>query len=133
MFFYHISRDSFLEKKPMKPRVPKNRMNKEDSKTKRICASMSVSGALSAIPVFKKGDKVFVYELETDNFIQPTIEQVEDSPVTGEVWILEEVEPKLFGIIQIEDSVSYTSNGMEIVGYSYQFFAEYPSLKELSE
>lgn len=121
MYFYHVSHDGFLEKKPMKPRVPKNRMQREDGTTKRICASMSISGALSAVPIFNRGDKVFVYELETVNFIQPTLKQVEDSPVTGEVWILEEVEPKLFGIIQIEDSVSYTSDGMEIVGYSYQF------------
>lgn len=102
---YHLS------EKPlpgiMRPRVPENYMTQqgyEDGETPRISVSNSVDGALRALSSNLKGKTLHVYVLETSAKVhKPTIDQVPDSKITEERWILGDAKPKLVGKIQIGD------------------------------
>lgn len=78
-----------------KPRVPQNIAGEEDNKTKRVCVSTSVVGALRAIMC---DDVTGFYYLHQpvdvgrkkicDHIYKPTVDDVPDVIETREKWIL---------------------------------------------
>lgn len=103
MRYYFVSNQNF-NGEILYPRIPENRMNKEDSETKRICVSQSIDGCLVAT-YYDPEDIIYVHYCESDKVTTPTVKQVEDAPITGEQWILESVEMKLFMILKITDVI----------------------------
>jgi len=88
-------------------------MKKEDSDTKRICVSKSINGCLSAIQPML--DRIYyVHCCESDKVIQPSIDQVPDSPFTGEEWITESVIMNLFITIKIYSQHTSWYNNMAV-------------------
>lgn len=110
MKFYHASMNDSLHNTTLSPRIPLNKFDSEDNTTLRVCVSASILGCLSATPRYSIGDIVYIYECESDNYIQPSIEQVIDAPITGEIWITEDVQMKYFCKIKIEDRSRFKLN-----------------------
>ena len=83
--------DSFIpSKSDLILKIPSNRLNREDSITKRICVSKSIKGALRATGASLK-DKVCTLThifADSDSVIYPDKDLVPDVDVTEEVWLI---------------------------------------------
>lgn len=113
MLYYFASKHNY-DRETLMPRIPLHKFNKEDNIVERICVSQSIHGCLSAIGCrFKVGDIVYIHICESHNAVQPTIEQVGDVCLTGEQWILEPVEMKLFMKIEITGVTNTTIGNMD--------------------
>jgi hypothetical protein len=90
-------------------------MNNEDEGMERICVSQSIDGCLVAT-YYDKNDTVYVHTCNPNlnKVICPTIEQVEDSPFTGEQWIIEPVEMKLFMTLKITERIPRKVEGTKL-------------------
>lgn len=110
---YYFVSDKNFDKETLYPIIPFSRMKKEDSKTKRICVSKSINGCLSAIQPNLNGI-YYVHCCESDNVIQPSIDQVPDSPFTGEEWIIKPVIMNLFIKIKIMSQHTSWYNNMAV-------------------
>lgn len=83
------------------PRIPKSRLETEDSVTPRICVAKYIPQALSAMPAAGKTIEamleigmpvvIHAYYLQSDAVIQTgdLLEAVPDAGYTGEIWITE--------------------------------------------
>lgn len=121
--FFHISMDSKMNGKTLEPRIPsylskkgsKSDKYKEDETTPRVCFSPSIEGCLNAIISTQKnldivGKNIFVYvpEKEISEYKIKTNKElikeklVFDATTTGEMWILEPVKLKLYGVIVVD-------------------------------
>ena len=121
--YFHCSRDGNLDGQIFKPRVPEyiERYNPEDtgfenSTTPRICLAPTIEGCLNGIAVNMPRisplafDRVYVYTPEKpfNEYKHKTNKElvrdkdVYDANITDEVWILEPVRMKLYGIIQVD-------------------------------
>lgn len=121
--FFHVSPDSFLDGHVFKPRVPKyiepyDPTDKyfENSTTPRVCFSSTIEGCLNGIMVnmprvnTMRETRMYVYIPEkpinqykiktTKDLIRDR--EVYDANVTGEIWVLEPVRLKLYGVIEID-------------------------------
>ena len=97
---YHVSDTRYREDKVFRPRIPGCIVEcdlDEDSRTKRVCVSTSISGCIKAICCenFRNTD-FYVYEPYTDektgsriedNIYKPSEEEVPDVWSTREKWI----------------------------------------------
>lgn len=119
--YYFASLKNF-DNQILYPRVPKSKYNSEDGKTKRICVSQSIDGCLTAVGKFAIGDIVFIHECESNSVIQPTLNQVEDRCFTGEQWILDPVQIKLFMKVEITERINYKLNNLENTTYAYEIY-----------
>ena len=122
--FFHISLDKDLNGKTFKPRIPSyltkksnNDSNeyKEDKTTPRVCFSPSIEGCLRAILSAEKnldivGERIYVYipdkpiseyKIKTNKEIIKE-KLVFDAKMTKEMWILEPVKLKLYGVIYVD-------------------------------
>lgn len=122
--FFHISLDKDLNGKTFKPRIPSyltkksnNDSNeyKEDKTTPRVCFSPSIEGCLRAILSAEKnldivGERIYVYipdkpiseyKVKTNKEIIKE-KLVFDAKMTKEIWILEPVKLKLYGVIYVD-------------------------------
>ena len=122
--FFHISLDKDLNGKTFKPRIPSyltkksnNDSNgyKEDKTTPRVCFSPSIEGCLRAILSAEKnldivGERIYVYipdkpiseyKVKTNKEIIKE-KLVFDAKMTKEMWILEPVKLKLYGVIYVD-------------------------------
>lgn len=114
--------DSVLKKNPknlyfisdkniemVSPRVPDNfftRNGYEDSETKRICFCTSIDKCLMALSQNILNKEFNVYQPDDINkykIFKPSIDQVPDSCITGELWIKENVKLTLIGRIRVID------------------------------
>lgn len=91
MKVYHISPDK-NSSIHLQPRVPNNFMTQngyEDNKTKRVCVSNTIAGALKAMSMNLKGKTLHVYSLNVpdSDVYKPTTSEVPDVNITGERWI----------------------------------------------
>ena len=123
---YHLSNNLHMHGKILRPRVPKylDGFDPEDayfenSETPRVCFSETIDGALNSIfanltPFNPVPDEIIaVYSPEKDLLEykhKSNCDLIRDGDVfdankTGELWILEAVKLKLYGILKI-DSVS---------------------------
>lgn len=138
---FHVSPDKHIDGQVWKPRVPDyldpynpEDTGFEDNTTPRICFSTSIEGALNGITVNLQRqspdtfDKMYVYvpEKPWKEYKHKTNKQlvndklVYDANVTREVWIMEPVRMKLYGVIRVDQiadakrkSVVPTSKGQK--------------------
>lgn len=113
---YHLS-ESNLDGVELEPRpISKDRaMESEDTRSKRICVSTSIDGALQGIGYSDYdciGKVLYVHEpanldwlFEHDKVYQPNENQVPDAKVTGEFWLKAKSKMKLVGKIAITDLI----------------------------
>ena len=97
---YHLSESNDI--KVLHPQIPENGLAMyEELITPRVCFSDSVNGCLSAI---QQGGELYYYVYVPVNdelkFIIPTKDQVCDAFLTGEVWMLHDVDVKCIGVIK---------------------------------
>lgn len=106
---YFIS-DKFINDTIM-PRVPSNYFTQngfEDSIHERVCFCKTIDKCLMALSKNCKDMVFYVYEVDNvDNYqvYQPNTEEVPDSMITEELWILTPVKVKYIGKIRCIDSV----------------------------
>ena len=138
---FHVSPDKHIDGQIWKPRVPDyldpynpEDTGFEDNTTPRICFSTSIEGALNGITVNLQRqspdtfDKMYVYvpEKPWKQYKHRTNKElvkdklVYDANVTREVWIMEPVRMKLYGVIRVDQiadakrkSVVPTSKGQK--------------------
>lgn len=107
--FFHVSSINLGEKAKLTPKVPEtiSKGYGEDAVTKRICVSPTVGQCLMGKSGVKTVESAlddilqecyYVYEIWTQNAIPA--ENVHDSWLTDEHWILEEMEFTLVGKIK---------------------------------
>lgn len=120
---FHVSMDKHIDGQVWQPRVPDylepynpEDTGFEDNTTGRICFSTSIEGALNGITVNlprqnpAQFDKMYVYipEKPWKKYKHKTNKElvkgklVYDANVTREVWILEPVRMKLYGVIKVD-------------------------------
>ena len=120
---FHVSPDKHIDGQVWKPRVPDyldpynpDETGFEDNTTGRICFSTSIEGALNGITVNlprqnpDQFDKLYVYipEKPWKKYKHKTTKElvkgklVYDANVTREVWIMEPVRMKLYGVIRVD-------------------------------
>ena len=113
MYFYHVSYNDLGDKWLFYPRIPASRSYDEDDSISRICVSTDLIKCLYGITgcgeglIFKEFDKfdidhdIFVYELYSLYFMQPSLEQCYDVYRTDEHWILNDCIGYKIGIIDM--------------------------------
>lgn len=91
----------------LNPRIPNNYFTKngfEDNKTKRVCFAPSIDKALMALSRRFNGQKLYVHKAvnyEKLKIRKPSIKEVPDSKITGEIWVLQPVEIEYIGEIKV--------------------------------
>ena len=124
--FFHVSRDDNLDGKTLTPRVPAYLSTQEEfdrdkdpyfeeTKTPRVCFSNTIEGCLNAMisagdRVATGGDELYVYipvKPITSYKTKMNKDLVKDKDVfdaksTGEIWVLEPVQLRLYGTIMID-------------------------------
>lgn len=127
--YYHVS-FSTTENLKLIPRVPDNFLTEngyEDNTTKRVCLSASIEGCLKAMSQNLKGKRLYVYsaELNDNDIIVPTIEQVPDCKITGEVWLTKEITLPIYGKLDVHKAgrpFKYKyGNGLSAELYSWHY------------
>ena len=125
--FYHLSDQRSLDGQVFKPRVPAyiepynpHETSFENSTTPRVCFSSTIEGALNAItvnvqrtnPVTFRDMYVYIPEKPINEYKHKTNKElirdhdVYDANVTKEMWILEPVRLKLYGVIHVDQARS---------------------------
>ena len=116
--YYHLSKESDLS--IVEPSIPDNYMTKnkfEDHKTKRVCFAPSINQCLMAMSRNLTGETFYVYTLYESDYKKikkPSVNQVPDVNITGEVWITDPVKVKYIGKIRV---IGVSTND----GYSYMY------------
>jgi ribosomal protein S18 acetylase RimI-like enzyme len=116
---YFLSTRSDFDGKTLSPRVPDNYFTKngyEDNTTKRICFCPTIDQCLTALSKNCTGMEAYVYQpddISKYDLYRPTVNEVPDIKITGEVWITEPVKVKCVGKIHCtgdagEDGIEYT-------------------------
>lgn len=135
---YYVVFDSNKDNQTLVPRIPQNFMTKngyEDNKTKRIPASDSIGKCLKAISKNLKNEKLFVHKILTNEIpYNPTIQEVPDKNITGEVWFMKPVKLKCVGEILVtdddgKDGQTYTygpkNTEAELYGWKYEWIEKF--------
>lgn len=124
---YYLVSDNYLgDNKKVKPSIPKGSL---DEKTERIRLYKSINGAMMA-----KGDKevntgreLFVHVPVDEDEIKvstPSLSQVPNMNLTGEVWVKEEIAVKCIGKIRVGKPVkqySYKLGDKDVTCHSWQY------------
>lgn len=89
------------------PRIPSNyftKNNYEENKTPRVCFAKTIDGCLMGLSKNLTDKEFYVHVPDPDgyyNVYNPTIKEVPDCKITGEVWIKKPVDPKCIGKIKV--------------------------------
>lgn len=89
------------------PKIPDNYFTKngyEENKTPRVCFGPSIGKCLMALSRNCTNEEYYVHIPEPgSNFdvYKPTLDEVPDSGVTGELWVLNKVKQKCIGKIKV--------------------------------
>lgn len=126
--------DKNMNGKTLTPRVPNNFLIKngyEDSVTPRVCFAGSIDKALMAISRNLKDEELYVHQPKNVNkkaIYKPTIKEVPDEKITGEVWYTEPVELECVGKIHVieddgKDGLKYTygDKTAELYGWNWEW------------
>ena len=101
---YFLS-ESNMDGKTLLPRIPSNFMVKngyEESKTPRVCFSASIDGSLMGLSQNLKGKELYAHiPVSEVSVYKPSVKQVPDCKITGEVWIKDKVNIKCIGKIKV--------------------------------
>ena len=102
--FFHLSPEK-LRDKILYPRIPNNYFTKngyEDSITPRVCLAPSIKNALMALGRKHKDDILHVYiPIKKYKIYHPSLDEVPDVKITGEVWAKEPIMLKYIGSIKV--------------------------------
>lgn len=102
---YHLSTRN-LHGTILKPRIPENFFTKngyEDTKIPRVCFTPTIDQSLMAMSQNMEGVYLYVHvPVDKHKVYKPSVEQVPDSKVTGELWVKEPVKIKCIGKIFVE-------------------------------
>lgn len=115
-FISGISMDDEL----LVPRIPDNYMTRnsfEDNVTPRVCFSATIDGALMGLSQDIKGKKFYVHVPEDGQrltIIKPAVASVSDQLITHEHWVMEKVNLRCIGQIEI------TGDGDNEYEYTYK-------------
>lgn len=115
-FISGISMDDEL----LVPRIPDNYMTRnsfEDNVTPRVCFSATIDGALIGLSQNIKGKKFYVHVPEDGQrltIIKPAVASVPDQLITHEHWVMENVNLRCIGQIEI------TGDGDNEYEYTYK-------------
>lgn len=104
---YHVS-EKFSSTLLLTPRIPDNFMTRngyEDNIIPRICLSTSINGCLAGLSKNIKNKKFYVYSINTNKYIIPTVKQVPDSKITDEVWITYPINVSFLCKIKVGDPI----------------------------
>ena len=107
---YFVTKADMKSKTTLEPRIPQNFLTDngfEDNKIKRVCFSTSINGAVTALSQNLKNTDLFVYSpigIEKRDIYTPSISQVPDRSITGEVWIRKPVQIECIGKIHVIDA-----------------------------
>lgn len=98
---YHISKED-LNNKTLYPRVPVNELTskgEENFRVKRVCLSIFIEGCLQSVPKVNLSDtfNIYIPRNEIKKQYIPTVNEVKDAKLTGEIWSLEPVTLKYYG------------------------------------
>lgn len=114
---YFLS-DKNMNNETLIPRVPDNFLTKneyEDNITKRICFATSIDKALIALSQNLKDKEFYVHIIAPGvkyNVRKPTVKEVPDCKITGEMWITTPVRIKAISKIKVtgdgDNEFSYT-------------------------
>lgn len=89
------------------PRIPLNyftKNNYEENKTPRVCFAKTIDGCLMGLSKNLTDKEFYVHVPDPDgyyNVYNPTIKEVPDCKITGEVWIKKPVDLKCIGKIKV--------------------------------
>lgn len=107
---YFVTKADMKSKTTLEPRIPQNFLTDngfEDNKIKRVCFSTSINGAVTALSQNLKNTDLFVYSpigIEKRDIYTPSVSQVPDRSITGEVWIRKPVQIECIGKIHVIDA-----------------------------
>lgn len=94
-----------MDGKVLSPRIPSNFMTKngyEESKTPRVCFSTSIDGSLMGLSQNLKDKDLYVHIPNSEvSVYKPSVKQVPDCKITGEVWVKDKVNIKCIGKIKV--------------------------------
>lgn len=106
---YFIS-EKYLNNNIILPRIPNNFFTKngyENNKIKRVCFCKSIDKCLMVLSKNCKGLVFNVYtvsDISKYDIFKPSIDEVPDSKITEELWVLTKVEVEYVGKIKCIDS-----------------------------
>ena len=112
--YYHLSPIKGLTK--LQPSVPSNFLTDygfENSTINRVCFTPSIDQCLMAMSANITHKEFYVYipyNIDTNKLRKPSIEEVPDSLITGEVWSLQSVRIKCIGKIRVTKPKGTTHN-----------------------
>ena len=122
------------------PRIPDNYMTRnsfEDNVTPRVCFSATIDGALMDLSQNIKGKKFYVHVPEDGQrltIIKPAVASVPDQLITHEHWVMENVNLRCIGQIEItgdgDNEYEYTYKKYK---YNKTYTTEIPGAKEYKE
>ena len=122
------------------PRVPNNYMTEnsfEDNVTPRVCFFATIDGALMALSQNIKGKKFYVHVPEDGqrlSIVKPAVASVPDQLITHEHWVMEKVNLRCIGQIEItgdgDNEYEYTYKKYK---YNKTYTTEIPGAKEYKE
>ena len=103
---YFISKDN-LDGKILEPRVPDNFFTKngyEESETGRVCFAPSIDQCLMGLSQNLTNKEFFVHIpiiTKDTKIYTPTLSEVPDAKITGEIWITTPIKIKNIGKIRV--------------------------------
>lgn len=119
---YHVSYQKNLKK--LTPKVPETTINgQEDNSIPRVCCCHNIGNCLKSINPFR-GDVLFVYEIMLEDWTnimdyRDIIEYVPDAEYTKENWILEEVDVRIVGEVEIIEGGYFDFSKINSLGNKY--------------
>lgn len=130
---YFIS-EEIINNSILVPRIPKNYFTVhgyEDNKQKRVCFCKTIEKCLMALSKNCKDLEFNVYEVDENDKYQifkPSITEVPDCDITGELWILKPVKLNFVGKIKCTGSVnnngyvfSYSDKTARLYDWQYEW------------
>ena len=132
---YYFLSENDMNEKVLQPRIPNNYMTKngyEDNKTKRVCFAPSINQCLMGLSMNLKDKEFYVHipdpEIDIKKLLyKPSIKEVPDSKITGEVWIKVPIKIICTGKILVtgdagEPGIPYTyGNGLTAELYKWNW------------
>ncbi len=115
---YYLS-EKKLDNELIMPKIPNNFFTKngyEDSKTKRVCFCKSIAKCLMALSKNCENTLFYVYAVQNIldyEIFEPSISEVPDCKITGEIWIKTPVKVKYIGMIKCIESI--LNDGYEFI------------------
>lgn len=139
---YHLSENN-LDRSTLIPRVPHNFLvdsGYEDNKTKRVCFTESIDNSLRAMSSRLVGKKFYVhvpFSVGEIDLYHPTIKEVPDCEITGEVWVMRPIKVKCIGLIEVtadkgEKGIPYKygNNTAELFDWEWKWVEHYEHISE---